>query len=134
MSSLFFREEGSGPPLVFLHGFCETHEIWREFIKPISAQFRIITPDLPGFGKSKKLPDPFTIDQVGNAVGMWLIENQILTSIVIGHSMGGYVALSLAAQHPQLLQGLGLFHSNVFADTNEKKENRNKVIEFVRNH
>ena len=45
--------------------------------------------------------------------------------------MGGYVALSLAERHPDLLKGFGLFHSTSFADTEEKKVNRNKVIEFV---
>lgn len=134
MPSLFFREEGSGPPLVFLHGFCETHEIWNDFIKPLSTQFRIITPDLPGFGKSAILPTPFTIDQVGSAVATWLIENQIAKCIIIGHSLGGYVALSIVERCPQLLLGIGLFHSSVFADTEEKKESRSKVIEFVNKH
>lgn len=132
MSPLFTDDEGSGPPLVFLHGFCETHEIWKAFVKPLKAQFRIILIDLPGFGRSEILASPFSIDDVGNEVANWLRENQILKSILIGHSLGGYVALSVAAQHSQLLEGIGLFHSIAFEDSQEKKENRNKVIEFVR--
>ncbi len=132
MSPLFTVEEGSGPPLVFLHGFCETHEIWNAFVKPLSAQFRVIMIDLPGFGRSEILPAPFTIDDVGNTVANWLIENKILKSILIGHSLGGYVTLSVAERHSQLLEGIGLFHSIAFEDSQEKKENRNKVIEFVR--
>ena len=132
MSALFFSEEGSGPPIVFLHGFCETHEIWKDFVKPLSTRFRVILLDLPGFGKSEILMAPFTIDDVGDAVAKWLAENQVLKSILIGHSLGGYVALSVAEHHPHLLEGMGLFHSISFGDTPEKKENRNKVIEFVR--
>lgn len=132
MSTLFFREEGGGRPLVFLHGFCETHEIWKDFITPISVHHRVITPDLPGFGKSEMGGDPFTIDQVADLVTDWLKENKIHKSIVIGHSLGGYVTLSLMARHPKLFTGFGLFHSNAFADSEEKKESRNKVMEFVR--
>ncbi len=132
MSPLFFAEEASGPPLVFLHGFCETHEIWNAFVKPLSTQFRIVMIDLPGFGRSEILPTPFTIDDVGDSVANWLIENKILKSILIGHSLGGYVTLSVAERHSQLLEGFSLFHSIAFEDTLEKRENRNKVIEFVR--
>ena len=132
MSPLFFYEEGSGPPIVFLHGFCETHEIWKDFVKPLTTRFRVILIDLPGFSRSEILPTPFTIDDVGNTVANWLIENQVLKSILIGHSLGGYVTLSVAERHSQLLEGIGLFHSIAFEDTQEKKENRNKVIEFVR--
>ena len=55
-------------------------------------------------------------------------------AFVVGHSLGGYVALSLAERHPQKLTAIGLFHSTVFADSDEKKENRDKVARFVRDH
>ena len=132
MSSLHFHEEGDGFPLVFIHGFCETLEIWKAFVKPLSKNFHVFTIDLPGFGKSEILPAPFSIDQVADSVAVWLIENKISKSILVGHSLGGYVTLALAERHPGLLKGLGLFHSTSFADTEEKIENRNRVIEFVR--
>ncbi len=131
MSSLHFHEEGEGIPLVFLHGFCETHEIWNEFVRPLATHFHIFTVDLPGFGKSELLPAPFSIDQVADSVADWLIEIRIPKCVVIGHSMGGYVTLALAARHPELLNGFGLFHSTSFADTEEKIVNRTRVIEFV---
>ncbi len=131
MSSLFFREKGIGPPLVFIHGFCETHEIWNDFIDPFTTDFRVLTPDLPGFGKSEMLPTPFTIDDVGDAVARWLTELQISNALIIGHSLGGYVTLSLAALHPELVRGFGLFNSTAFADSEEKRENRNRTIQFV---
>jgi pimeloyl-ACP methyl ester carboxylesterase len=132
MKPLFFKEQGSGPSLVFLHGFCETSEIWDDFVKPFSKDFRVVTIDLPGFGNSEMLPSPFSIDQVGDIVAETLVKNKISDCVLIGHSLGGYVALSLLQNHPQLLKGLGLFHSSAFADPEEKKENRNKVIEFVK--
>lgn len=131
MPSLFFKEAGDGPPLVFLHGFCETHEIWDDFLRPLSEDFRVLLPDLPGFGKSEILPTPFTIDDVGDAVAKWLTEIKVSKAVVVGHSMGGYIALSMAAMHANLLRGFCLFHSTAFADTEEKKENRNRIIQFV---
>ncbi|CAN5388009.1 alpha/beta hydrolase [soil metagenome] len=132
MASLFSKDQGSGPTLIFLHGFCETHKIWTDFTHPFADSFRVISPDLPGFGNSEMLQPPFTIDQVGESVANLLIQNEINGAVIIGHSLGGYVGLSLLQNYPQLVQGLVLFHSSVFADAPEKKENRNKIIEFVK--
>ena len=132
MRPLHFSESGKGYPLVFIHGFCETSEIWKEFTKPLAKHFHVYALDLPGFGQSDLLPLPFSIDQVSDAVAQWLRENKIFNSLIIGHSLGGYVALALARRHIDLIKAIGLFHSTSFADTLEKKENRNKVIEFVK--
>ncbi len=117
--------------MVFIHGFCETHEIWNDFIKPFTRSFRVITLDLPGFGNSELLPSPFTVDEVGEAVANVLNKNKVNDAIVIGHSLGGYVTLSLAGHHPNLVSAIVLFHSSAFSDSEEKKENRNKVIESI---
>jgi pimeloyl-ACP methyl ester carboxylesterase len=52
-------------------------------------------------------------------------------TVILGHSLGGYVALSVARQEPSLFSGLILFHSTAFADSEEKKQSRNKVLEFI---
>lgn len=131
MSSIYFHEEGSGPPLVFLHGFCDYHELWKEFIRPFTGSYRVLTPDLPGFGKSPLLPTPFTLDQVGDAMAAWLLEQGVERPLVVGHSLGGYVAMSLLAKHSALLAGVCLFHSTPSPDSTERKNVRNKVIQFV---
>lgn len=131
MPSVFVEESGSGKTLVFLHGFCETHAIWHPFVEKFSDH-RVVTVDLPGFGNSGILPSPFTIDQVADAVGSALANRAIRDAVVIGHSLGGYVALSLLAHHPELVSRIVLFHSSAFADTEEKKEGRNKIVEFVK--
>src|ERR1043165_584251 len=129
-----FVDKGNGPPLIFLHGFCETLEIWNDFTPALSEKFRTVAIDLPGFGASPSLGPGFTIDQVGDAVHAWLKKTQLSDFIVIGHSLGGYVALSLAERHGVNVKGICLFHSTVFPDSDEKKENRNKVAKFVREH
>lgn len=123
---------GAGLPLIFVHGFCETSEIWKDFVKPLSLSKTIFTVDLPGFGKSPALDGPFSIDQVADAVVQWLREQSLTESIFIGHSLGGYVCLSLAARYPDMAKGLVLFHSTAFPDTPEKKTNRYRIISFVK--
>ena len=53
---------------------------------------------------------------------------------MIGHSLGGYVGLAFAEKYEHYLAGMGLFHSTAFADTEDKKENRLKAIEFIERH
>lgn len=131
MPGIFHRESGSGPALVLIHGFCETSSIWDDFVPRLSSRFRVICPDLPGFGMSKMLPAPFSISDVGDEMMKWLQSNAISKPVVIGHSLGGYVTLAMANRGEVPFAGIGLFHSTALPDTDEKKANRNKVIEFV---
>ena len=132
MPLLYCHDEGSGPPLVFLHGFCDSHELWKDFIPAFVSSFRVLTPDLPGFGRSEILPTPFSLDDVGDAVASWIESKGLDKPIVIGHSLGGYIALSLLERHAGLLSGIGLVHSTPYGDSNERKEVRKKVVEFVK--
>ena len=62
-------------------------------------------------------------------------DHQIEKPVIIGHSMGGYVALAFAEKYPAMIKGLGLFHSSAFPDTAEGKANRAKAIEAIeKNH
>jgi pimeloyl-ACP methyl ester carboxylesterase len=132
MTNLYFRESGGGYPVLLLHGFPFHHAIWSEFRKKLDGRYRIITPDLPGFGKSSLLSSSLSIADVATSVLRLIDELGISNCAVIGHSLGGYVAMAIAAQRPALLSGLVLFHSTTDPDNNEKKESRNKLIEFVK--
>jgi pimeloyl-ACP methyl ester carboxylesterase len=134
MPTISFREAGSGPPIVFLHGFCEMGEIWDEFVKPLEKEFRVLLPDLPGFGRSQLLPGQFTIDEVAAKILDWLQDLGIKSAIFVGHSLGGYVALALADSAPAIVKGFCLFHSTALQDSKEKKENRTRVMRFVETH
>ncbi len=128
---IYFKDQGKGFPIVLLHGFCENHQIWDGFADELSLNFRVITPDLPGFGKSQLPSTPFSIDDIADQMLVWLHESGIQRSILIGHSLGGYVTLSMARKKVEAFLGIGLFHSTAFADSDEKKANRNKTIDFV---
>lgn len=128
--TLAHRAIGQGPPVVLLHGFCETHEIWNRFL-PLADEFHLLIPDLPGFGNSALLPTPFSINDVASKVWAWLRSMNILSPVIVGHSLGGYVTLAMTHQSPEDVKGFCLFHSTAKADTEEKKANRNKVMAFV---
>ncbi len=129
--NVFFREQGQGTPIILIHGFCETHEIWNGFDTKLSIYGRVISIDIPGFGNSPLVSVPFTIDAIAEILLTWLKERDFKDIILVGHSLGGYIALAMAVLDPHYCKKLVLFHSSIYADTDEKKANRYKVIEFV---
>jgi pimeloyl-ACP methyl ester carboxylesterase len=122
---------GSGIPLLFLHGFCETKEIWASFIKPLRTAYRIMTVDLPGFGESTGNTNYQTVEDIAAEVDLLLCQLNLPEVIIVAHSLGGYVALALAEKSPHKIAGLCLFHSSALADTEEKKQLRNKTTDFI---
>jgi pimeloyl-ACP methyl ester carboxylesterase len=131
---LHFFEKGQGPVLLFLHGFCETGEMWRHFADSLSTQYRVLCPDLPGFGASP-ITHPITcLEDVAEQLEEWMDALQIQHPIVLGHSLGGYVALALLERMGDRIKAIGLLHSTAYADDLEKKELRNRVIIFLKKH
>jgi pimeloyl-ACP methyl ester carboxylesterase len=118
-------------PVLFLHGFCETKEIWTQFIKPMGTAYRILTVDLPGFGESRQNPNYHSVEDMADEVARLIDALHLPQFIVVAHSLGGYVALALAERNPEQMAGLCLFHSTAFADTEEKKQTRNKTADFI---
>lgn len=127
-----FIDRGEGPCLVLLHGFTESSNIWKQYLRHLSKQFRVVAVDLPGFGKSDCLGEIHTMDLMAETVCQVLRELKIRTCVMVGHSMGGYVALAFARLYPTLLKGMCIFHSHPFADTPEGVINRERAIEVIR--
>jgi pimeloyl-ACP methyl ester carboxylesterase len=130
-TDIFYTDQGKGFPVVLIHGFCETHEVWTRFAKQLSRDFRVISVDLPGFGKSKSLPAGFSVADAALKINELLIQLEITGCIPVGHSLGGYVTLEMVNQKVSMFSGFGLFHSTAYADSDERKAARNKVIDFV---
>ncbi len=131
MSSLSFKQYGQGKPIIFLHGFPMNQTVWNDFVPLLSDTYKVITVDLPGFGKSPLSESPFTIEQIADSVLRWVLSEKISGATIMGHSLGGYVALAMVEKQPELFSGLGLFHSTALADSAEKKESRLKVVDFI---
>jgi len=128
-----YKIEGKGNAVVLIHGFLETSDTWINFSKELSRNFIVISVDLPGHGKSELYKEPYTMCKYAESIYHILIEEKISKSILIGHSMGGYVALAFAENYPYMLSGLCLFHSTPFADTEEKKEIRLETVNQINN-
>jgi pimeloyl-ACP methyl ester carboxylesterase len=123
---------GKGKVLVFLHGFCENKEIWTAFTLPLQSEYRVVLLDLPGHGQHSVSGQDYSIDDNADFVREALDFLQIDTCVLIGHSVGGYTAMAFAEKYPAYLLGVVLFHSSALPDTQEKKEGRDKTIEFIR--
>ena len=128
-----YIDTGSGDTLVFLHGFCESKQVWAEFIKPLQ-QFRTLALDLPGHGDNTASSSPYSMESLADDVKRRLDELGVEKCILVGHSMGGYVGMAFAEKYGYMLRGLCLFHSSALPDTDEKKETRTKTIDFVEQH
>lgn len=126
-------EAGSGqsmaPPLVLLHGFCEDARLWQPLLPALERE-RVLLVELSGFGASPLAPVA-GVAEYAAAVADTLDALGVGRFVVVGHSLGGYVALELAAQHSQRLAGLGLFHSHPFADTPERVAARRRGLEML---
>lgn len=131
MSSISYTVKGKGIPVVLLHGFPMDRSVWNGLAEVLQTSYQVITPDLPGFGQSPLLAEGFTLETVATTLLAWLDELRLTDVVLIGHSLGGYVALAMAEQEPNRFKGLGLFHSTSYPDSDEKKESRTKTIDFI---
>jgi pimeloyl-ACP methyl ester carboxylesterase len=122
---------GSGQPVVLLHGFLEERSMWVNYAEQLSLEFEVIYIDLLGQGESGSTGYIHSMEEQAAAVAAVLLTENMERCNVIGHSMGGYVALALAEKQPDLVGGVTLFHSTAFPDAEERKKNRERVISLV---
>jgi len=118
-------------PVVLIHGFAEDSNIWERHTSFLGQHHTLIVPDLPGCGKSSNLTAATSMEDLADFIKSLLDGESIGRCIMIGHSMGGYIALAFAEKYPDRLAAFGLFHSTAFADTEEKKAGRRKKISFI---
>ena len=127
-----FTAEGKGKTIVLLHGFLESSTIWKNVVSAFKETHQIITIDLLGHGKSEKLGYIHSMETMAETVHAVLSELKIEKASIIGHSMGGYVALAFAEKFPQQLEKLVLLNSSTVADSEERKENRDRAKRLVK--
>jgi pimeloyl-ACP methyl ester carboxylesterase len=129
---IVFREYGSGKTIVLLHGFGESGAVWEDTVKAFDHQYRFLVPDIPGSGLSPALAEKTAAMEVyANLIQEMITSHTNEKIVLLGHSMGGYVTLTLAEKSPEYLKGWGLIHSTAFADSAEKIAIRKKAITFM---
>ncbi|GAB1419226.1 alpha/beta hydrolase [Bacteroidales bacterium] len=123
-----YTVSGDGSNLIFLHGFPMDHRVWDGFIPVLESHFRVIAIDLPGFGQSEMQGHIHSMDMMAGAVNAVMEQEQIAKAVIVGHSMGGYVAMAFAGLFPSKLEGIVLFHSHAAADDEAALASRNAAI------
>lgn len=127
-----FTDEGKGRTVVLLHGFLGAAEIWKPLAENLKKSYRVITIDLPGHGESDVIGYAHSMERMADCVKAVLDHLRLKRYVMIGHSMGGYVALAYADVYPDNLRGLCLFHSSAYPDSEQKKIDRTRAIEVVK--
>ena len=126
-----YEDSGEGFPVVMLHGYLESLNIWDDFACKLSEKYRVITIDIPGHGESGVIGEVHSMDKMAEMLNKVLDELGIKKCVLIGHSMGGYVTLAFLEHHPEKLAGFSLFHSKPQADSEEAANNRERQIHLI---
>jgi pimeloyl-ACP methyl ester carboxylesterase len=99
--SLFYEQEGSAdPPLLFIHGWCCDHTFFKPQFDHFKSSHAVTALDLRGCGNSDRPEDGYDLPTLADDVAWLCDELGISRSIVVGHSLGGMIAIELAARHP----------------------------------
>ncbi len=131
-TKIAYSEQGKGTVVVLLHGFLENQLMWDDFVPEFSKKYRVITIDLLGHGQTECLGYVHSMEDQADMVHHVLHELKIRKAILVGHSMGGYVALAFAELYPDTMKGLVLLNSTSRADSDERKRNRDRAIVAVK--
>jgi pimeloyl-ACP methyl ester carboxylesterase len=131
---LAYDRRGEGTPLVLVHGFPLDHHLWDEVTPLLEDTFDLILPDLRGFGGSSTVDSFYAMEDYASDIAGLLDQLGIQKAAIVGHSMGGYVALAFARLFPKRVRGLGLVSSQVLADAPERKDGRYKSAAEVAEH
>lgn len=131
-TKISYTEQGKGTAVVLLHGFLENQSMWDAFVPEFSKKYRVITIDLLGHGQTDCLGYVHSMEDQADMVHHVLHELKIRKAILVGHSMGGYVALAFAELYPDNMKGLVLLNSTSRADSDERKINRDRAIVAVK--
>ena len=127
-----YTVHGKGRAVVLLHGFLGSSQIWDTLHTTLAKQFKIICIDLPGHGQSDCFGYIHSMELMAQAVKAVMDSLRLKKYVLVGHSMGGYAGLAFAELFPDFVRGLCLFHSTSYADSDQKKRDRNKAIKIVK--
>lgn len=130
-TKISFSTEGKGSAIVFLHGFLENSTMWNSVTKEFSKRNKVICIDLLGHGNTECIGYVHSMEIIAEAVEAVLTHLRIRKAILVGHSMGGYVALAFAEKNPDKVKGLCLMNSTSFADDDERKKLRTRANKMV---
>ena len=118
--------------VVLLHGYLESMLVWDEFVALLKESVRVVTIDLPGHGVSMVTSEVHTMEYLAECVALAMEALGIERYSVVGHSMGGYVALAMVEKYASRLESIVLLSSTTSADSQEKCDRRRREIELIK--
>ena len=123
--SIAFEDKGEGLPIVLIHAFATDRSMWGPQITQLSKHWRVIAPDLRGFGFSDPTDGtPVSMDQYADDVAGLLDSLNISAAVIVGLSLGGYVTLAFAQKYPDRVKALILANTRATADSDSVREAR----------
>ena len=131
-TKISYTDQGKGNAVILLHGFLENSTMWKYLAPVITQKNRVICIDLLGHGQTDCLGYIHSMEDMADAVHHVISELKIRKAILVGHSMGGYVALAFAELYPEMMKGMVLLNSTSRADSDERIANRTRSIKAVK--
>ncbi|HBR53652.1 MAG TPA: alpha/beta hydrolase [Flavobacteriaceae bacterium] len=128
---IYYNSQGNGPVLMLLHGFLESSTMWDSLLPEITKTYRVITFDFPGHGKTPSISKVHGMELFAEITSALLAQLGIAEATIIGHSMGGYVAMAMAEKYPGQIKKLILLNSTPAPDSQARIENRERALALV---
>jgi 3-oxoadipate enol-lactonase len=128
---LHVPNQGFGPALLLVHGFPLDHTMWRHQIRQFAGKYKVLAPDLRGFGASDISPGTVTMEDYADDMAALLDALRVDKVVFCGLSMGGYIAFQFAKHYPDRLAGLILCDTRAVPDTPEAAQNREALAAKV---
>lgn len=123
---LTYDDTGSGAPVILVHGYPFNRSLWSEQVAALSETYRVITPDLRGFGDSESSSSVATMGRMAQDLALLMDTLEITEATLGGLSMGGYVVLAFYKQFSSRVHALLLADTRATADSEEGKQVRRK--------
>ena len=131
--NIFYRDEGSGPPVILLHGLGGDGSRWGPNIRPLAADFRVIVPDQVGFGQSDKPLANYHYGMLAEFLARFMKAIEVPKASLVGNSMGAWVAIYFAVHYPQLLDRLVLVDGGNYRSAGQPVVARDPYLRRIQN-
>jgi len=129
--TLSYADDGSGRAVVLIHGFMLDHSIWDGIVPALTPRARVIRPDLRGLGRSSVTPGPYLMEALAADVAALLDAKRINSATLVGHSLGGYVALAFYRMFRERVDALALVGSRFVNDSEEGERERYRLADLA---
>lgn len=131
-TAINYSDSGKGNTILLIHGFLEDATMWKDLTLHLDKRYRVIAVDLLGHGKSDCYGYVHTMEDQADMLFALISELRLRKVSLIGHSMGGYIALAFAELYPDNVRSLILLNSSAQPDSEERKINRDRAIDVVK--